>query len=299
MIRFQSRNQNMLWLLMSERKNHLTLQESQREFWANFPKATGDLKIIQDANLYLIGCLSKICQKLGITFWFHGGSLIGAVRHQGFIPWDDDVDVGMLREDLNTLINYLKTDETFQISIAYHNDHTFSRAYQFKMRDEKFCCFIDIFVFDYYSGEPAEFYALFSKVRGAMIEDFINLEPKPEPEYIGWHLARFDAAVHSDIAEIFDRRLREIFPYEKSRYIYYSIENYPFGYPLLKLEDVFPLQQVAFETLEVNIPADADLYLRGYGDYWQIPDDAGRAAHFDYYKPHIQYLKNFISHVKE
>ena len=82
MVAFQTRNQNMLWFLMAERTRNLSIEEAQKNFWINYPKATGDLKIIQDANLYLLRCLSDICRDLGITFWLHGGSLIGALRHQ-------------------------------------------------------------------------------------------------------------------------------------------------------------------------------------------------------------------------
>lgn len=298
MIAFQARNQNMLWLLMSEKANHLSIEEIQKIFWINYPKATGDLKIIQDANLYLIRCLSDICSKLDITFWLHGGSLIGALRHQGFIPWDDDVDVGMLRKDLDILMEYLKVNKKYQISMAYHDDHTFSRAYQFKMRDESYCCFIDIFVFDYYSAQPEDFSKLFHTTRNEMICNFQNMADKPTPQYISYHFSKYNPSDCYKIARIIDNALEKVEYKTEGDYLYYSIENYPFPYPLMKAEDIFPCANVPFEDMELNIPANSLLYLKGYGDFWQIPKDMGRPAHFSYYEPYIDYLKGYIQDIK-
>ena len=55
-----------------------------------------DMKEIQ---LELMDELDRVCREQGITYFLAYGSLLGAVRHGGFIPWDDDIDVGMLRPD--------------------------------------------------------------------------------------------------------------------------------------------------------------------------------------------------------
>lgn len=298
MVAFQTRNQNMLWFLMAERTRNLSIEEAQKNFWINYPKATGDLKIIQDANLYLLRCLSDICRDLGITFWLHGGSLIGALRHQGFIPWDDDVDLGMLRKDLAILMKHLETDARFQVFLAYHDDHTFSRAYQFKMRDESYCCFIDIFVFDYYSGEPDDFPKLFSTIRNEMVGTFLTMLNKPDPEYVAYHFAKYDPVECEKIAQLVEKSLERIKYQSAADYVYYSIENYPFPYFLMTIDDIFPCVSVPFEDISLNIPANPKLYLKGYGDFWQIPRDMGQPAHYDYYEPHIDYLKAYLERAK-
>lgn len=67
---------------------------------SNALPATGALKIRQNENLELLKEFIRVCDKHKLDYWLDYGTLLGAVRHGGFIPWDDDIDVSMLQEDL-------------------------------------------------------------------------------------------------------------------------------------------------------------------------------------------------------
>lgn len=67
-------------------------------------KKVETLRQLQLVSLYVFKDLKKFCDKNGLTLYLLGGTLIGAVRHKGFIPWDDDIDVCMSRDDYKRLV---------------------------------------------------------------------------------------------------------------------------------------------------------------------------------------------------
>ena len=86
------------------------------------------MKALQQKELEILKYLAKVCEANNLTYFTCGGTCIGTVRHHGFIPWDDDVDVFMLRDDYERLYknwNVYSTDSKYQIccSDAKHNYH--------------------------------------------------------------------------------------------------------------------------------------------------------------------------------
>ena len=68
------------------------------------------LEEIQNGSFQVLLKFKELCEKLNLRYWLCYGTLIGAVRHKGFIPWDDDVDVQMPREDYEKFIdNFIAT----------------------------------------------------------------------------------------------------------------------------------------------------------------------------------------------
>ncbi len=69
------------------------------------------LKEIQEISLSIMIKIDEICKQQGFRYYLYGGSLLGAVRHKGFIPWDDDIDIVMPREDYKRLLDHMREHE--------------------------------------------------------------------------------------------------------------------------------------------------------------------------------------------
>lgn len=86
---------------------------STEDFLSDLTDSNGELKFSDThtkfRRLYveLLIFMDKVCQKHNIDYWLGFGTLLGAVRHGGFIPWDDDIDIVCLRHDYNRLIDVL------------------------------------------------------------------------------------------------------------------------------------------------------------------------------------------------
>lgn len=295
--KFQAQNNVMLWMLEPSPKPVRLIQES---FWEAYPKAQGDMQLIQRCNLWLMKELKAICDANGLLFWLHGGSLIGAIVHKGFIPWDDDVDLGMTRNDLEKLIAIVDKSEKYQIYQYYHEGGDFSRAYQFKLRDSDVPNFVDIFVFDFCNCDTPrqrfDFRIYFSEVQRSMSSAFKNLEKPLHVEDVG--MIRFGPFSEEDkkIADrIIDEHLDKMGNYREGNCIYYSLENHPYGYPIFPVDEIFPTQKLLFEGEYFDAPKNVDLFLTPYGDYWTIPGDIGkRTPHYYWYEDKIAEIAAYM-----
>lgn len=69
-----------------------------------------DLKEVQKIQKELIGEVQRICNKCDISFNMVGGTMLGAIRHGGYIPWDDDADIGFLRSEYEKFREACKTE---------------------------------------------------------------------------------------------------------------------------------------------------------------------------------------------
>lgn len=84
---------------------------------------------MQLTELDMLVEFDKVCRKYNINYVLFGGSLLGAVRHQGYIPWDDDADIGMLREDYET---FKKHKDEMNPNICFFQDHDTDPEYRWE-----------------------------------------------------------------------------------------------------------------------------------------------------------------------
>lgn len=102
--------------LEEEVRNDYTVSSEMKKVWA--------------VELDLLAELTRVCKEHDIEFWGAGGTMLGAARHSGFIPWDDDIDLMMTRENFNKLCScaptafsepyFFQTDETDPGSLRGH-----------------------------------------------------------------------------------------------------------------------------------------------------------------------------------
>ncbi len=122
----------------------------------------GKLQYVRDMELELLRAVDKICRSNNIQYFLSGGTMLGAVRHKGFIPWDDDIDIAMLREDYVRFKEICKTElpqkykyQSFTNRDGHHyffDKITIKDTYFSTMYSDKFDMLkgisMDIFVFD-------------------------------------------------------------------------------------------------------------------------------------------------------
>ena len=129
--------------------------EIRRRIFSLMPEAEGDARIMQKANAKLMFELDSICQKAGLPYWTAYGSLVGTLSRNGFIPWDDDIDICMMREDIEKLQSLCDADPNYQLTLVY-DGYVFCRQLRFSSRNENIPCFIDVSIWDWAASSSKE-----------------------------------------------------------------------------------------------------------------------------------------------
>lgn len=117
------------------------------------------LKELKEIQLQILDVVDAFCKKNKINYWIDCGTLLGAVRHQGYIPWDDDIDIGMLRPDYNKFINsFNKSGGQYRVYSIENNTlfpYPFAKVLDMKTtlyepneKGVKLAVYIDVFVYD-------------------------------------------------------------------------------------------------------------------------------------------------------
>lgn len=122
--------------------------EIRRRIFSLFPKAEGDMRITQKANARLMFELDSICEKANLTYWSAYGSLVGVLSRSGFIPWDDDIDICMMRNDVEKLKEICASDSDFQLTVVY-DSYVFCKQVRFSSRNPHIPCFVDVSIWDW------------------------------------------------------------------------------------------------------------------------------------------------------
>lgn len=235
--------------------------------------------------LEMLKYVDDICKKHNIKYWLSSGTLLGAVRHGGFIPWDDDLDIEMLRDDYDKLIRVLAEEISDKYVVHSHkNDKHYFLPF-IKIRDLKSELLeSEIKGHDYvYKGIFIDVFPMERNVETLMkISDFLmrilNKVScfKLKSDKIRDFLLTF---IFFIINNIIFPILRIFIPiFSSKKYLYHTL-----GVPFFKkreINDIFPLSSINFEDYTFPSPKDVNGYLsKLYGNnYMKIPEDNEKLA---------------------
>ncbi len=240
--------------------------ERLKRIYKNIPKATGNLRIVQLASIKILKEFDKLCVNAGIEYWVEFGTLLGTIRSNGYIPWDDDIDLSIERKDLKRLSIELKKSTYLRL----YNHYIFYKsgvrnAYSIRVKgiDHPH---LDLFIWDECSSDTDEIWDKYLEARDIIKDKCRNLGPtstKEEKQTISRLLTDNNPEEMRNIGD-------------SCGYIIWSIEEATKRKKrIFNKAAIYPLKRCKFEDIEVNVPNNPDTMLRNYyDDYWDIPDNA-------------------------
>ena len=262
-----------------------------------------NVKKIQEIQLDILKTFIQICDKHQLRYYFIGGSLIGVLRHKGFIPWDDDIDLGMPRSDFDkfcslqqdfpegfSLINH-ENDSSWNFNLVQFVDNESKIIVRMNELPREACVWIDVFPID---GAPRNKLLRWTHLKYVMLMRYLiqlanvrtqvrtNIEGRPWYEKIvlkAAHYVPFEKIVNVEtILKKMSISLKK-----------YDFDKMPFAGNLLgrrREHECVPKSWWGsptlrpFEDLMVSCPAASEKYLSHiYGDFMQLPPLEKRESH--------------------
>ncbi|TGD19562.1 LicD family protein [Levilactobacillus suantsaiihabitans] len=237
---------------------------------------------------------TQLCQELDLPYFLMGGSLLGAIRHQGFIPWDDDVDVGLLRADYDRFIAqapaalanthyFLQTpasDQNYALSYAKLLDRNTYIEEKNNVNNARKGIFIDIFPLDRIpleTGAQREQLGKFQLLNTRLLLQLrYHLVDNPlrklQSPLTGQQIAAATDLKNQREAVMTQYQDDVQLPQVKNLASQYAYDKEI--YDVKELTDLIP---VPFEQLTVQVPRNYDKILqRLYGDYLTLPPESQR-----------------------
>ncbi len=257
---------------------------------------------IRKYQLELLLEVDRICKKHHIPYQLWAGTLLGAVRHKGFIPWDDDLDICMLREDYEKFLKICEKElnEKFFLQTCYteknwyaqfaklrRNNSTFVQ-YIYLELDIHYGIFIDIFPLD--NVKPGTIKGKMQRWSAAKFFNYCRTRTKYRLMRSSWPRRYYNYVFHyalkpipKRITRYFHKKVLSMFNKENTEYVSHltnisSVEFY--NKHMIKREEYYDMIEGDFEGYKVPIPRSYDKVLtKLYGDYMTPPPEDKQMPH--------------------
>ena len=255
------------------------------------------LREVQTKELSILCAIRDVCEKNNIDYWLDGGTCLGAVRHGGFIPWDDDIDIAMRKDDIPRFVEAARRDLPPHLFMQTMETDPSCRLPIIKVRD------LNSFTVEYGDDFRRDY-------QKGLFVDIFPLMPYPDvsrtfcKRIVGGYcrangiLLQQHTYSWRSIAELFwfgGKRLWyktvwtiacAVLP--KNTYFSNTLETNGYGIRHRR-DDIFPTSTIEFEGERFSAPANPDQYLRNiYGEYMTLPPEEKRHGHAVFYIAELQ-----------
>lgn len=263
-----------------------------------------ELREYQLSQLELLEITDRICKELDITYYLIGGTLLGAVRHKGFIPWDADIDIAMPRADYEVYRRYWeehKNDRYFYQHYTTEKNHLQPHAV-LKIKNTKVILndrvsnylpqcegiYMDIFPLDNPPESPKQQKKQAKKIK--RINRIIELKAGYRYGVTSVYKMILKKMLQFALSPVsFTQLNKELdtcmkkYSTPNGRYLVSMASHYSYWKQLMPADIYGTPARILFENEYFNAPAKTDEYLtRIYKNYMEIPPDADRYSILDY-----------------
>ncbi len=220
----------------------------------------------QKIMLNILRDVDKICRENSLKYWIDCGTLIGAVEYKGFIPWDDDIDITMPRDDYEKFLKICQKELPSNLFLQTKKSDSKYERYFAKIRAKE-----TLFIEYSEVGKPIEYN------QGIFIDIFVVNYISDKTRYI-YPFLRFAGVLFTknrfylkyfniDIYEYYIRLINKLHD-NKNSFIVRGVEIEAITLKKFDKRDIFPVREVKFENYIFLAPFNYDKYLREeYGDY--------------------------------
>lgn len=247
------------------------------------------LKEVQELSLGVLIDIAKFCDENNLTYFLACGTLLGAIRHKGFIPWDDDVDIMMPRPDYNRFLNEYKSDR-YKICKPSEGRFYFAKVYdsttekiESGIDTKKFYNLgvdVDIFPLDGMINDDKVIKRIYKKE--CFLEMLLRLANQPifyrsnKLKAINRLIPRIIGS--KNLVKMIEKNAQK-YPYEKSEYVV-RMRRSAHGFTGALKKSIYDKAYAEFEAHMFCVPKGYDEWLtRFYGNYMELPPKEKRITH--------------------